>query len=47
MKVGIIQQSCTAVVEENKAKLAKNIADVVSQGAELVVLQEQIGRAHV
>ena len=40
MKVGIIQQSCTAAVEDNKAKLAKNIADVVSQGAELVVLQE-------
>ena len=40
MKVGIIQQSCTAVVEENKAKLAKNIAEVAAQGAELVVLQE-------
>lgn len=40
MKVGIIQQSCTAAVEENKAKLAKNIADVAAQGAELVVLQE-------
>ena len=40
MKVGIIQQSCTAAVEENKTKLAKNIADVAAQGAELVVLQE-------
>ena len=40
MKVGIIQQSCTAAVEENKAKLAKNIADVAAKGAELVVLQE-------
>ena len=40
MKVGIIQQCCTAAVEDNKAKLAQNIADVVSQGAELVVLQE-------
>ncbi len=40
MKIGIIQQSCTANTEENKQKLARNIADVAKQGAQLVVLQE-------
>jgi len=40
MKVGIIQQSCTANIEENKQKLALNIAQVAGQGAQLVVLQE-------
>ncbi|MBQ8968887.1 MAG: carbon-nitrogen hydrolase [Bacteroidaceae bacterium] len=40
MKVGLIQQTCTADVEANKQKLARNIADVARQGAELVVLQE-------
>ncbi len=40
LKVGIIQQSCTASVAENKEKLRANIADVVAKGAELVVLQE-------
>ena len=40
MKVGIIQQTCTANREENKQKLAQNIKNVAAQGAELVVLQE-------
>ena len=40
MKIGIIQQRCTGSIEDNKRKLAQNIADVASQGAELVVLQE-------
>ncbi len=40
MKVGIIQQSCTADVQANKEKLAANIADVAARGAQLVVLQE-------
>ncbi len=40
MKIGIIQQACSANVEANKQKLAANIARVVSDGAELVVLQE-------
>ena len=40
MKIGIIQQSCTADVQANKEKLAANIAKVAEQGAELVVLQE-------
>lgn len=40
MKVGLIQQSCSADVEQNKEKLAKNIAEVAQKGAELVVLQE-------
>ena len=40
MKVGIIQQSCTADVESNKQKLAQHIAQTAKQGAQLVVLQE-------
>ena len=40
MKIGIIQQSCTADIQKNKEKLSRNIADVARQGAELVVLQE-------
>lgn len=40
MKIGIIQQSCTADVQANKEKLAANIVNVAQQGAELVVLQE-------
>ena len=40
LRVGIVQQSCTADIEANKEKLARNIADVAAQGAELVVLQE-------
>lgn len=40
LRVGIVQQTCTADIEANKEKLAHNIADVAAQGAELVVLQE-------
>lgn len=40
LRVGIIQQTCCADVEANKQKLARNIADVAAQGAQLVVLQE-------
>jgi len=40
MKIGIIQQSCSASIEENRKKLAKRIAKLAKQGAELVVLQE-------
>jgi N-carbamoylputrescine amidase len=40
MKIGIIQQFCTADIEENKQKLARNIADVALRGAQIVVLQE-------
>ena len=40
MKIGIIQQSCSADIQDNKEKLSLNIADVARQGAELVVLQE-------
>ena len=40
MKIGIIQQTCSASVQDNMQKLARNIADVAQQGAELVVLQE-------
>ena len=40
LKVGLVQQSCTADTEANKQKLARNIADVAARGAQLVVLQE-------
>ena len=40
LKVGLVQQTCSADVEANKQKLARNIADVAARGAELVVLQE-------
>ena len=40
LKVGIVQQACTADVEANKQNLKRNIAGVAAQGAELVVLQE-------
>ena len=40
MKIGIIQQTCTADIHANKEKLAANITEVAQQGAELVVLQE-------
>ena len=40
MKIGIIQQTCSADIQANKEKLAANIEEVVQQGAELVVLQE-------
>jgi len=38
--IGLIQQSNTTDVEENKRKLACSILDCARQGAELVVLQE-------
>jgi len=40
MKIGIIQQSCTKSIEENRKKLSESIAKLAKQGAELVVLQE-------
>lgn len=40
MKVGIIQQTCTANIESNRQKLAGNIRTAAQQGAQLVVLQE-------
>lgn len=40
MKIGIIQQSNSENVEQNKQKLAANIRKVAAQGAQLVVLQE-------
>ena len=40
LKVGLIQQACSADVEQNKESLKCNIEDVARQGAELVVLQE-------
>ena len=40
MKIGIIQQSCSANTEANKQKLAQNIRLAAQKGAELIVLQE-------
>ena len=40
LKVGLIQQRCVADVDMNRQKLTANIEDVVTHGAELVVLQE-------
>jgi len=40
MKIGIVQQSCTASVAENRNKLAAGIAKLALQGSQLVVLQE-------
>lgn len=40
LKVGLVQQSNTEDLENNRKKLETNIADCVLQGAELVVLQE-------
>ncbi|MCX6183168.1 MAG: carbon-nitrogen hydrolase [Bacteroidetes bacterium] len=40
MKIGIIQQSNSADIASNIAKLEKNIRDCAAQGAVLVVLQE-------
>jgi N-carbamoylputrescine amidase len=40
LKTGLIQQVNLPDIESNKSKLASNIADCVSKGAQLVVLQE-------
>ena len=40
LKVGIVQQSNVADVEQNKALLKANIESCAEQGAKLVVLQE-------
>lgn len=40
IKVGMIQQRCTADIAANKAKLAESIRACARQGADLVVLQE-------
>lgn len=40
IKVGVVQQSCTADKRQNIEKLYNNISECVAQGAELVVLQE-------
>ncbi len=40
LKVGLIQQSCSASIEDNIKKLEANIRNAADKGAELVVLQE-------
>lgn len=40
LKVGLIQQSCSASIEDNIKKLEANIRNAADKGAELVILQE-------
>ena len=40
IKIGFLQQQNTAVPEDNMQRLSKGIADLVKQGAQLIVLQE-------
>jgi N-carbamoylputrescine amidase len=40
IKIGLIQQSNTANVQANQAKLVANIRDCAARGAQLIVLQE-------
>lgn len=40
IKIGLIQQKCSADIQANKEKLSCNIAEVAQKGAQLVVLQE-------
>ncbi|MBR6339049.1 MAG: carbon-nitrogen hydrolase [Alloprevotella sp.] len=40
MKIGIIQQACTADVQANRENLAAAITEAAEKGAQLVVLQE-------
>ena len=40
LKVGLVQQSCSDNLNENKQKLAQNVRDCAAKGAQLVVLQE-------
>lgn len=40
LRVGIVQQTCSADTEANKRKIAANVAEVAAQGAQLIVLQE-------
>lgn len=43
LKVGLVQQSCTGIKEENRAKSIEGIKNCAAAGAELVVLQELHG----
>lgn len=40
IKIGFVQQSCSAHIEENLRKLHHNISALAEHGAELVILQE-------
>ena len=40
LKVGMVQQSCTADIQTNIEKLKNNIRECAAKGAQLVVLQE-------
>ena len=40
IKIGLIQQTATANVSENKNCLAQHIGNLAQQGADLIVLQE-------
>jgi len=40
MKTALIQQPCSADMEQNKSRLAASIREAAAQGAQLIVLQE-------
>ena len=40
LKVGLIQQACSEVKDENRARIAAKVAKLAHDGAQLVVLQE-------
>ena len=40
LRVGMVQQHCTASIEDNITRLSQGIRDCAAQGAQLVVLQE-------
>ena len=40
LKIGMVQQPCTANIPENVARLQQHVREAAAQGAQLVVLQE-------
>lgn len=40
IKIGIIQQACTASIEDNRARIQAKILNLAQQGADLIALQE-------
>ena len=43
LKIGLVQQHCTADIQDNIQRLQGYIREAAAQGAELVVLQELYG----
>jgi N-carbamoylputrescine amidase len=40
LKIGMVQQACTADIETNKQRMAEGVRECAAKGAQLVVLQE-------